>query len=198
MKSLFKSAASILVALMFIILASCSEDDPKVLGLDKSARYGNLKFTFEGTRPDGVPFKVTRNYKYITGFGPVGSSTHVIGDDEGTTTHQFRATRLYDPFDNSPRSANVTINAIEESGELVLTQSTFTASSSLTFDDMTALSLIIYWGPLQPEDITYSYNEETGKFKAKFETVVLAEDNTTDHDLHVTGEVSVKLYKPLN
>lgn len=198
MKLFSRFALTLLTAATALIFSGCNDDESNVLGLNESAKYGYIKLTFDGIRPDGIPFKVTKKYRYITGFGPAGSSTHIIEDEDGVITHEFRATRLNDPFDSSPRSANITINAIEENGELELTQSTFNASSSLTFDDQTAFILTTYWGPLDPEDMAYSYNEDTGKFKIKFQTVVLAEDNTSDHDLTVTGEASVILFKPLD
>lgn len=187
-----------LAVLVVIVFSGCDDDEPKVLGLNEAAKFGWIKLTFDGTRPDGVPFKATKTYKYITGAGPAGSSTLRIYDDEGVTMHELRATRLYDPFDGSSKSANITLRVAEEDGDLVLTQATTSFSISLTFDDQTAMNLVGTYGPIPVENVTYTYNEENGKFKVKFTTVFEADWNSTDYDLTVTGEASVTLYEPLD
>lgn len=197
MNRFMRSAVSLIVALIAFSFSSC-DDGSDVIGLNDATKFGYIKLTFDGTRPDGEAFKVTKNYKFMTGSGPASSSTVEIIED-GSTFYDFHVTRLFDPFDQTPNAATVNVDTRQDDGEFVIESATVTARNALVFKDKTAFNLNISFGEIAPEDITsFSYNEETGKLVVKFTTVVEADWNNSGSDITVTGEVRVTVYESLN
>ena len=197
MNRLTRSAAGLIIALLALSFSGC-DDDSDVIGLNDATKYGYIKLTFDGSRPDGVDLKVTKNYKFMTGSGPASSSTVNIIED-GTTYYDFHVTRLFDAFDATANAATINLNAREDNGELIVEDASVAARNALVFKDKTAFNLNISFGEIAPEDITsFTYNEETGKLVIKFTTVVSADWNNSGSDLTVTGEVRVTVYQSLN
>jgi len=197
MNQVFKSTAGLFLAVCAFSFSGC-DDESDVIGLNDDAKYGYIKLTFDGTRPDDEDFKTTKNYKFMTGSGPASSSTVEIIED-GSVSYYFHVTRLFTPFDATPNASTVDIDATEENGELTITRVTVSARNALTFKDKTAFNLNISTWEINPSDITsFSYKESTGKLVIKFKTVVDSDSNNSGLAITVTGEVRVTVFQPLN
>lgn len=187
MNKLIKSAASLALVMFAFGFVSCDDDDVKVLGLNKAARYGNIRVTFEGTRPDGESFEATKNFKFMAEDGPYSSEVEFDG-----SFMEFDITRWYGAVDdyNNYNYANL---ELEVDNDEVDDTEFFVATSIISTSDNTFFYINDYFYPTAEEITDYSFNEDTGKLKYKFTTT--STDNTTGFDLTITVEVDVTVFE---
>ncbi len=190
MNKLTKSVAGLMLALSAFSFSSC-DDDEKVIGLDDSAKYGNIKLKFDGERPDGEDFTETVNFRFLPANGPDGSST--VSED-GDTYHSFEVGRLLNPFEsNEDNYAFLSLSANTEDDEPTFNGS-IEFSTVFISDDETYFS----YGrevSFSTDDITqYEYNEDNGKLTVKFEVETTGPNGD---DMTITGEVRVTVFQEL-
>lgn len=189
-KLLMKSVLPLVLLVSSFAFFSC-EDDENVIGLDESAKYGNIKLTFEGERPDGEDFKETVNFRFMPSNGPQGSSTV---EDDGDTYHSFDVMRLYNPFESGDENyAYLELNANTSEDEPTFNGSLDYVTTFITDDEA-----FFEWGDdfsLSTEDITeYSYNEDNGKLTVKFNVMT---SGPNGQSMEITGEVKVTVFRQL-
>jgi hypothetical protein len=186
MNRLIKSAASLALVTFAFGFVSCDDDDVKVLGLNKAAQYGNIKVTFEGTRPDGEPFEASKNFKYMAEDGPY--SSEVEFDD----LLEFNVTRWYGAVDDYSNYNYADLELEVNNGDVEDTEF-YVTTSIISTSDNTFFYIDDYFYPTGDDITDYSFNEDTGKLKYKFTTT--SSENSTGSDLTITVEVDVTVFE---
>jgi hypothetical protein len=200
MNRIFKPVSFALVLLSFVFMGC--EDDPSIIGLDSSAKYGNIKITFDGTRPDGEPFTQTKNFRFLPTEGPNNFSrveTYLSGSQP---YHYFYVRRLFDPFNGEVLTnyAELYLSTTEdEEGAQSVEGGDIDIDTYITTADKKMFGLTEYDLALNSTNITnVSYNDETGKLIVKFNMIVPAINNDTGADLTITGEIRVTVFEDIN
>ena len=191
MNRLTKSAAGVMLAMSTLTFFSCEDDAPKVYGLNDAAKYGKITVTFEGTRPDGEDFEKKMIYRFLPEEGLEASEVQEDGDT------YFYVQRMHGAVNNSHNDNYVGLY-LEVEEETPAYIGFYTETSIVDEDDNTFFYLFEDFS-FDPADITsYSYNEESGKLKVKFTTVLDGESNDTGFDLTITADVDVIVFEGLN
>lgn len=189
MNKLIKSAGLIL-ALFAFSFSSCKDDDPKVLGLNSAAKYGNIKIVLEGTRPDGQSFTTTKNFKFMAEDGPYNSEVDLNFEGD----YDFFVRRWNGAVDNyyNDNYADLRLSVNKESGEMNSAQF-YLITSVINTDDNTYFYLDDFFYPTRGETTEYSFNEDTGKLKYSFTTT--STENDSGYELMITVDVNVTVFR---
>jgi hypothetical protein len=200
MNKLIKSAAALL--LISFAFSSCDEESD-VIGLNDATKYGFIKLTLEGFRPDGEAYEVTKNFKFASSTGPYNSSsvnTYVDGD----TYRDFDVARFIGPIneslDGEENSVDLNLYVNEgdsEEDEPDFVESGFGIETAVTTSDKKFFYVSEYIG-IDSEDVTsYKYNPETGKLSFKFTKTLTAQENNSGFPLTVTVNVNATVFEEL-
>lgn len=193
MNKLTKSAAGVMLALSTVTFFSCEDDAPKVYGLNGAAQYGKITVTLEGERPDGEDFKETKVFRYLPEENVGYSSVSYDGDA------YFYVQRQHGAVTNSHNDNYAALDFQSDADGETAVNGEFYLYTSVIDDDDNVFFYLNDNFSINLDDITsFSYNEETGKFKLEFSTEIDGESNDTGNDLTVTVEVSVTVFEGLN
>jgi hypothetical protein len=157
-------------------------------------KYGNIMIFLDGTRPDGIVFKDTMNFKYY----PTTLENNSMRIDENGEQY-FEAIR------HSSLGKNMSSNegrgfvklefvAHQGTGTIEFKNESFVLEEIVETDDNKAFQLEtddsggINYLNFSSE---YSYNVSTGNLKLKFSMTIPPRGNTTRYDLKVTGIADV-------
>src|SRR5690606_10856308 len=172
MNKLIKSTTTLLFALAATFLYSC-EDDGNVIGLNDATKYGSIKVTAEGTRPDGEAYKVTRDFRFASSTGPRYSSS-VQTSYDGDIYRSFEVTRYAGPINEMGEGAG---NAVWldfgsqedfDTKEIVNMYGGIYMEYPVTTSDKQFFYVYEYF-EVDDENISnYKYNESTGKLSFKY------------------------------
>jgi hypothetical protein len=198
MNRLMKSAAGLMLACAAFTFSSC-EDDSNIIGLNDATKYGFIKVTWEGTRPDGEPYSVTRNFRFTSSTGPEYSSTVDTGLD-GDIYRDFDVIRFAGAINESGEGENnyVYLEINTQEGDEIFTSADFQLNAPVTTDDKKFF--YIYENiEVENEDVTsYKYNEETGKLSYKFTKELTADETNSGYPLTVTVNANVTVFERIN
>jgi hypothetical protein len=193
-----RSTASVVLAMSTLAFLSC-DDDSDIIGLNDATKYGYIKVTVEGTRPDGEEFEVTRNFKFASATGPEYSST-VSTSEDGDLYRSFYVVRyagaINESGDGEQNQAILDFTAQEDqgTGELNGTFGDFEIEFPVTTEDKEFFYVNEYI-EMNVEDVTsYKYNEETGKLSLKYST----EYEGNSGPVKVTINVNVTVFEYIN
>lgn len=191
MNKLTKSAAGIVLAMSSLTFFSCEDDAPKVYGLNDAAKYGKITVTLEGERPDGEDFKETKVFRFLPEEGISYSSVEFDGNE------YFYVQRQHGAVTNSHNDNYAALN-FEADGDEAVSGYFYMYTSIINDDDNTFFYMDDSF-TINMDDVTsFTYNEETGKFRLKFTTELDEESNSTGSDLKVTVDVDVTVFEGLN
>jgi hypothetical protein len=176
-------------------------------GFDEAAKDGNILIYLDGTRPDGIAFKDTLNFK----FSPTSVDDYSYAETDGTGAN-------YDQYTYVGRFLGMdNYNADDSYSELGLRE--FIDSESL--DTVKYFYLYIYsdvltsdfkyfrlddyyysnwYGTTNTQDSTftgYQYDASKGSIKHKFKFTSPAGNNSTGYDLNVSGVVDATVYQSI-
>jgi hypothetical protein len=199
MNRLIKSAG---IAWMLVTMAflSCSDDDD-IIGLNGNAKYGSIKVTIEGTRPDGEAYTLTRNFRFTPAAGPNFSHVQTY-EDGGDPYRYFFIYRLFSAV-NEDQSGYENDNEVylsmymQEGGEPAISDNSFWFETSV----MTGGEFFVVeeYFNINDEDITsYSFNEKTGKLSFKFKKELSAEQSYSGFPATVTVNVSATAFEQMD
>ena len=198
MNKLMKSAAGLMLACAAFTFSSC-DDDSDIIGLNDATKYGFIKVTVEGTRPDGEAYTLNRTFKFASSTGPEYSSTVDTGQD-GDIYRSFDVVRYAGAINESNEGdgnyANLQIYTQE--GDEIFTNANFQLNTPVTTDDKEYF--YIYENVnVDNEDVTsYQYNEETGKLSYKFAKELSAEESNSGFPVTITVNVNVTVFERIN
>ncbi|UXP31821.1 hypothetical protein N6H18_15850 [Reichenbachiella agarivorans] len=185
------------------------QDGQNGVGFDELTKYGSIKVYLDGTRPDGVLFKDTSDFKYTATDvfsdsyigGLSGGNIITKGDNEELSFDILRF--LSSPDDIYQESITAisldVVNNVNSPFEFF----SIGIKKSVLTSDFKVFSLYIdnsfytdKLGSLSGASITdYSYDESTGNVKFKFSFEVLADDNSTGYPLKISGEVNAIVFE---
>lgn len=201
MNKLIKSAAALL--LISFAFSSC-EDDSNVIGLNDATKYGFIKVTLEGFRPDGEAYEVTKNFRFASSTGPYGSSSVETDENEGYVYRYFNVERFMgainesgDGEDNSVEFYGYVDEGNDPADEPDFTESSLYIESAVTTSDKQFFYVSEYIN-IDTEDVTsYKYNEETGKLSFKFTKTLTANETNSGFPLTITVNVNATVFEDL-
>ncbi len=199
MNKLIKTAAALL--LVSFAFSSC-EDDSNAIGLNDATKYGFIKVTLEGFRPDGEAYEVTKNFRFASSTGPYGSSSVDTDENEGFTYRYFNVERFMGAINESGEGEEnfVQFYGYVNEGNDPLDEPDFTESSlyiesAVTTSDKQYFYINEYIN-IATEDVTnYQYNEETGKLSFKFTKTLTANESDSGFPLTVTVNVNATVFE---
>lgn len=199
MNRLIKSTAGILLALSPLAFLSC-DDESNIIGLNDLTKYGSIKVTLEGTRPDGEAYEFTRNFRFTSSTGPEYSSSVNTGYD-GDTYRNFEIIRyagaINESWDGERNQVWLQFTAQEEEDtqELVETYGDFEMEFPVTTSD----KQFFYVNEdidLEVENVSnYKYNENTGKLSFKYVQELTGQQTNSGFPLKVTIEINVTVFE---
>ncbi|WP_025741043.1 hypothetical protein [Aquimarina pacifica] len=172
-------------------------DGEDAFGFDELTQYGSITLTLEGTSPDDRPIDLTETFEFnsveasdISGYNQV---------DYGTNTLIFNVKRFLSAPDDTYQDTNVYFDLIvtdpgEETESLDFDFGieyyavTFEDFDYFTIDeeyesDDTGVSNVVV--------TNYSFDDETNNLTFSFSLDVAADNNDTENDLSISGEVNV-------
>ncbi len=198
MNKLMKSAAGLMLACAAFTFSSC-DDDSDIIGLNDAAKYGFIKVTVEGTRPDGEEYTLTRTYKFASSTGPEYSSTVNTGQD-GDIYRNFDVVRYAGAINESNEGdGNYTyLQIYTQEGDEIFTNANFRLNTPVTTDDKEYFYIYEYI-EVDNEDVTnYQYNEETGKLSYKFKKELTADQSNSGYPLTITVNANVTVFERID
>lgn len=195
-----RSAASIMLAMSTLAFLSC-DDNSDIIGLNDLTKYGFIKVTVEGTRPDGEEYEVTRNFKFASSTGPEYSSTVNTGQD-GDTYRTFTVVRyggaINESGDGEANYSELYFYTQEDGDDVVSTTGDLDLEFPVTTDDKQFFYVNEYIN-IENEDVTsYKYNAETGKFTCKFTKELTGQETNSGYPLKITVTVNATVFEYLD
>lgn len=182
-----------MLAMSALTFFSCDDDAPKVYGLNEAAKYGKITVTLEGERPDGEAFKETKVFRYLPEESVGYSSVEHDGDA------YFYVQRQHGAVTNSDNDNYAAFYFQSDSEGETPVNGQFFLNTSVIDDVDNVFFYLNDDFEINVDDITsFSYIEDTGKFKLKFSTELDEESNDTGNDLNVTVDVDVIVFEGLN
>jgi hypothetical protein len=173
-------------------------------GFTEALKNGNILVYLDGTRPDGIAFKDTLNFR----FSPTDVDDNSYAETEGTDANydQYTYVRRYLGMDNSSESdsyAGIDFEpAIDaESGDTVKNFYMYVDTDITTSDFKYFRLNNVYenWygttNVLDSAFTAYKYDASKGSVKYKFKFMVPANNNATGYDLKVSGVVDATVYQ---
>ncbi len=174
------------------------EDGENGVGFDELTQFGSVTVTFEGTRPDNVPFNDTAEFKFTPVEGDQLTDFSGIIKEESVT--HYSITRFLSSPDDDVQETLVGVGLdINNPG-----QEDETKELSFYIDDYAIISddfkfVVLDEGNHESDDegvsnvsiTNYSFNEETHNLVFSFSFDVVGDDNDTGNDLKISGEVDV-------
>lgn len=193
MNKLIKSAAALMLACAAFSFTSC-DDESDVIGLNDLTKYGFIKVTIDGTRPDGEEFSLTRNFKFASSTGPEYSSTVSTGMD-GDIYRDFEVIRYGGAIneENEGASNYAYVELDTQEGTDVFTNGYFSIYTPITTDDKKFFYVNENFNVDDEERTNYSYNEDTGKFTYKFSKAL--EGSSTGYPMTITVSVNATVFE---
>lgn len=201
MNRIVKTVTALL--LISFAFSSCDEDSD-LIGLNDATKYGFIKVTLEGFRPDGEAYEVTKNFKFASSTGPYGSSSVETDENEGNIYRYFNVERFMGAINESTEGEE---NSVEfygyvnegqsEEDEPDFTESSLYIESAVTTSDKQFFYVSEYLN-IDTEDVTsYKYNEETGKLSLKFTKTLTANETNSGFPLTVTVNINATVFEDL-
>lgn len=210
----------ILVCCLGIVLTNCEGEDGAIgpdgengidgvdgtngidgdngVGFEELTKYGSITFTLEGTRPDDIAFTDTSELKFTQSGTSENNSFYT---EENYTEFEFN--RLLGIPSGERRQPSlytylIINNPGEENQELDLDLAI--NNYPIISDDLSYFEINENYsknsqGVSNFSITNYNFNEETNNLVFSFSFDVAAENNDTGHDLKVSGEVNVILFK---
>ncbi|UII28683.1 hypothetical protein LVD15_09730 [Fulvivirga maritima] len=169
------------------------QDGEDGVGFDELTQDGNVVLYFDGTLPNDMAFRDTADYKYTMGIISTASYDEV---DEIDRVQFYRYKEPTIPIFEvgSGLSIGFEVDTLINSTGFTL-QEIYVANIVKT-DDFKA-----YWVSFDndPDDSftvsDYNYDTSTGMFSFNFTLTSSAEDNSTEHELNVSGAVNIRVYR---
>lgn len=191
MNRILKFAAAGLIAC--VGFTGCNDDDD-IIGLNDAAKYGYIKVTIEGTRPDGEAYEVTKNFRFAASTAPSNGSAVWIYSD---TYKEFYVQRFFgalnESSDGEENRAELYWYVDEDGGDPNFVESGLRLETSVVTDDKKFFFINQNFYIENNDQVTsYKYNEETGKLSVKFTAASL--DNF-GNDILATVTVNVTVFK---
>lgn len=189
MNRILKFAAAGLIAC--VGFTGCNDDDD-IIGLNDAAKYGYIKVTIEGTRPDGEEYEVTKNFRFAASAAPAEGSTAWIysGNDKEFYVKRFFGA-INETSDGEQNAAELYWYVYGEDPNFV--ESGLRIETSVITDDKKFFFINQNFYIENNDQVTsYKYNEETGKLSVKF---TAASIDNFGNDILATVTVNVTVFK---
>ncbi len=193
-----KKMKAFLVCFSMLVLTSCSVEDGKDgVGFEELVKFGDVKLTLTGVRPDDVSFSKTTAFKFTSVEGSDYSSSNSVQPNGSDLT--FNILRYLsspdDVFQESTVSFSLNVTDAGLATEALELNSFRIENFAVVGDDLKYFVLSDSYDTTSPStniQITnYSFNDTTNELKFSFSFDVPALNNDSDHDLNVKGEVKV-------
>ena len=171
-------------------------DGSNGVGYDEMVQYGSVTIHLEGIRPDAIPFEYATEFKFSN--TEVHDGIHVSNN----TTNLYHAKFLGNPDETYQNTYQATALSIVNLGEAneAFTHFTYTISNlAVVGDDNKYFVLHLEFGQADPTDIIqdFVFDPSENHLTYTYSFVVNSENNTSGHDLTVSGEVDVYLLDEL-
>lgn len=178
--------------------SSC-DDDSDIIGLNDATKYGFIKVTVEGTRPDGEAYTLNRTFKFASSTGPEYSSTVDTGQD-GDIYRSFDVVRYAGAINESTEGDGnyAYMEMYSQEGADITTSADFELNTPVTTDGKEYFYIYENFD-VNNEDVTsYKYNEETGKLSYKFVKELSDEQSNSGFPVTITVNVNVTVFERIN
>lgn len=196
-----KKIKAILLCFSFVVLSSCSVDDGKDglngVGFEELTKFGSIKMTFSGTRPDNVAFTNTTEFKFSSVEGSDYSTSNSVqsnGDNLTFTVLRYLSSPD-DVFQESTVSFRLNVTDAGLQTQSLALNSFRIDNFAIIGDDLRYFTLSdIYDTSSTSANLqisNYSFNDTTNKLEFTFSFNVPASNNDSGNDMTVKGEVSV-------
>lgn len=194
------------------IIFSCSDDGENGIEFDDLVQYGAISVNLEGTRPDGVPFTDTAVFQFlptdvfdINGDDGDGTFNLVTSEINGEDViHEFGFGRFLGTPDNffQGTTAEIFLEVTNldagNIGDFFLEVNRYSVigedNKFFAFEDFFA-----HDGPgvtnFKLSDLVF--NDDTNRLSFTFSFDVDADNNSTDHDLKVSGSVDITIFEEI-
>ncbi|NHN24676.1 hypothetical protein FIA58_003220 [Flavobacterium jejuense] len=198
---ILKKIKAILLCFSMVVLSSCSVDDGKDglngVGFDELTKFGSVKMTFSGTRPDDVIFTNTSDFKFTSVEGSDYNNSNSVqsnGDDLAFTVLRFLSSPD-DVYQESTVSFRLNVTDAGLETQSLALNSFRIENFAVIGDDLKYFVLSDSYNTTSTsanfQILNYSFNDETNKLEFTFSFDVPASDNDSGNDMTVKGEVSV-------
>ncbi|SDQ27373.1 collagen-like triple helix repeat-containing protein [Flagellimonas zhangzhouensis] len=166
------------------------------LGYEELTKYGSVTVNLEGTRPDDVPFENTTEFKF--------SNTELTDGIyiENNITLLYNARFLSIPDDTYQNVYQEAFLAVENlGGEIEALDNFYYMITNLPIigEDHKYFVLNLTFGQNDPSDIIqdFVFDPSDNHLTYTYSFAVNAANNSSNHDLNVSGEVDVYLLDEL-
>ena len=176
-------------------------------GFDELVKYGSIKLTLAGTKPDNVTFTETSEFKYAPVFANHNTflkknsniyfnfSRFLSSPDDvfqGSKLYFFLEVKNMEGQDQTLDFLGFDINEYAIiSNNLTFHEINQTFKISLPFDNNRT--------DIKNFNLTnYSFNDQTNNLIFSFSFIVSGDQNSTKNDLSVSGEVNVVILENIN
>ncbi len=186
-------------------------DGENGVGFEELTKYGSIKLTLTGKRPDGVAINATETFKFTN---PSGVQNRFYKTDEYLS---FEPQRFLNTTNDNFREMEPQINfylELTDPGKETEAFSYFEVSLQnyiAIANDQTYFNMNAFMATSLPHDAensginnfsftNYNFNEETNKlsFTSSFVLPAEAKGNQTKHDLSIEIEVDITVLKSID
>ncbi|WP_130735066.1 hypothetical protein [Flavobacterium sp. J27] len=196
-----KKMKAVLACFSMLLLTSCSVDDGKDgengVGFDELTKFGVVKLTLTGVRPDEVPFSKTTAFKFTSVEGSDYNSSNSVQPSGSNLT--FNILRYLsspdDVFQESTVSFSLDVTDAGLATQALDLNSFRIENFAVVGDDLKYFVLSDSYNTTSTsanfQISNYTFNDATNELKFTFSFDVPASDNDSEHDMKVKGEVNV-------
>ncbi|MEX0315511.1 MAG: hypothetical protein AB3N18_15140 [Allomuricauda sp.] len=189
-------------------------DGENGVGFDELTKYGHLTMVLEGTRIDGVEFRDSTAFKFtpISGDNIPVVNQLFIDDEEPDVNYDFRIIRFLsspdDLFQERYVRFNLNIDNIEDESKELQSASIVIRGHTIIGDDNKYFVVdmdpdfesfeLDSPGVSDFEVTEITFDPETNHLTFSYSLNVDAENNVTEHDLHISGTADVFVLESLD
>lgn len=173
-------------------------------GYDEAVQYGNIVVQYSGTRPDGIDFSKTVDYKFAPLGTGQGEGPNLYGNSyaspDGENYTAFGVGRFLGSVDDYYDQSGSTIRFsryLDEGNNIVFETNALELHNAFATDDYKYFRIDgDFQGYINSEDYSdFSYTPETGSLKFKINVEIPGEDNSTGYDLTLSITADVKVFQ---
>lgn len=168
-------------------------------GFDELVKYGSIKLTLTGTRPDNVAFTDNSEFKFTPIEGSDLDNTNSVSKTDSSISFQLLRflSAPDDVFQEATTGINFTVNNPGEDTQSIDFSMSITDYAIISNDNKYFVMNNSFngngFGVTNFNITNYNFNEETNNLTFSFSFNVNASNNSTGNDLTASGEVNVKV-----
>lgn len=168
-------------------------------GFDELLEYGNIMVYLDGTRPDGIAFRDTSNFRFVPIEDISSENTVTVTDN----ISQYRAMRFLSAPDDIYQytASRMQLTATEDQGNITFDNFNLSFRKDIVTPDYKVFDMNDTYTETNYSNLVisdYSYDQTTNNLRFSFSFETPASSNDTGHDLNVSGEVNVIVLERIN